>query len=91
MAAEGDLSRESSPERGDSHRGGNSKATNFLKEIAAEAKQRGFTPLPSGKVKEALPPTRETATLVDEIPEGTTRRNVTPLDVENMFFTWQSN
>lgn len=62
-----------------------------MKEIAAEARQRGFKPIPSDKIKEGLPPTRQKKTLRHLIPEGADRRNISPLQIETMFFTWETD
>jgi hypothetical protein len=59
---------------------------NKLKEIAAEAKQRGFKPVDVDKIRQNRPPTRDTEVLVDKLPPDTNGRNLTPLAVLDMFF-----
>jgi len=89
--SEGDAARDGSPERRRSRVSGQKKTTNRLKEIAAEAKERGFKPLPSNKLYEALPPTRETTVLLDKLPEGKNCRNMTSVNIIDQFFSHHLN
>ena len=88
-------SRDMSPKRRRSSVSGDSKTTNKLKEIAAEAKEKGFYPVQRDQLKLGKPPTRQTSAFNDKIPEGKTARNLRPLDVLDHFATntvdlWQS-
>lgn len=86
-----DGERDNSPERRRSSASVDDRAINKAKEIAAEAKEIGFQPLPLERLKDSRPPTRTTTAFVEKLPPGQTRRSLTPLSVLDMFFCGEIN
>lgn len=87
--------RDASPERRRSSVSVDHRVINRAKEIAAEARELKFLPVPLEKLRERKPPSRTTTAFVDKLPAHENRRTLTALSVVEMFFSgptdlWQA-